>query len=221
MKYDITFSIYARELKAAALFASRDEARYLMNGVLVEIWSKDRILLIGTDGKTLAFVKSCFGGDVDGIPELATGECIRVIIPLKMIAEVRSSGSRSLTIGLSCDGVSVPQISIKEEFSDVTKTAKAVYGMFKNVRAPVPMPRESKGAPIFFDPRLMDKFTKAVEMLTIKGSGVIVSKSGPKEDDPIIVSTQAGGQLYGIIMPLRMTEEDRKLKACPPRPAWL
>ena len=221
MKYDITFSIYARELKAAALFASSDPARYVMNGVLVEIWSKDRILLIGTDGKTLAFVKSCFGGDVDGLPELATGECIRVIIPLKMVSEVRSTGTRRLLIELSCDGISVPQISIKEEISDVTKIAKAVDGTFPNVRTVVPTPREPEGALMFFDPRLMDKFTKAVEMLAAKRDGMIVSKNGPGEGYSIIVSIPSSGQFYGILMPMHIVEADGNKKSFQLRPEWL
>ena len=220
MKYNVTFSIYARELKAAALFASREAARYIMNGVLVEIWSKDRIILIGTDGKTLAFVKSGFGGDVDGLPDLATGECIRVIVPLKMVSEVRSSGSRILTIGLSCDGVSVPQISIKEEFSDVTKTAKAVYGMFPNVRSVIMQPQDSGVRSMLLAPRLLSRFAKAIEMLTGKNRGMIISPLGT-ELNATVITSELSEHFFGLIMPLRDESNRLNLSSCPNRPAWV
>lgn len=52
--------VLVSELQAMRLFASEDEARFVLNGVLVEIW-QDKTLLVATNGRTIAIHKTeCF-----------------------------------------------------------------------------------------------------------------------------------------------------------------
>jgi hypothetical protein len=220
MKYDISFTILARELKAAALFASTDECRYIMNGVCVEVWPDGRVLLIGTDGRTLAFVKATLRvADIEGLPELPSGECVKLIIPSKMIADVRGNGCRAIYMRFTCDGATVPDVSMREEFSDITKTAKAVDGTYPNVRAVVQQPQEKGVRSVFLAPKLLSKFAKAIDMLAGgKNDGMIISPSGTELDSAIITS-DSSSCFYGVLMPLRNNSID--LSICPPRPAWV
>lgn len=50
-------TVLVSELQAMRLFASEDESRYVLNGVLVEIWP-DKTLLVATDGRRLGVLNT-------------------------------------------------------------------------------------------------------------------------------------------------------------------
>ncbi len=50
---------------AARLFASTDESRYILNGVLVEVRGSDA-LLVATDGRTMAVICANFEEPAEG-----------------------------------------------------------------------------------------------------------------------------------------------------------
>lgn len=159
------FQIPFHALQAAALIASRDETRYILNGVLFERVAEDEALLVATDAKRLLAIKIRELG-----AENIAADC-QIIIPIRLIevflgleklksyqipvlVEVRPSafpgGARRITLSMA-GGMSVG--------------AAEVVGNFPNWRNPDIIPKEPLvPSEATFHPRLMADFLEVAEL---------------------------------------------------------
>ena len=68
------FNVLTNEIKAAMLFASTDESRYVLNGVLFQALAGKQPILISTDGRRLAVIET------DAEQPASDGESVEVVI---------------------------------------------------------------------------------------------------------------------------------------------
>lgn len=172
-------------LKAAALFASKDQYRYYLAGVYVH-QHDGQTRVVATDGKVL-FAAQC----VDAADVTGSG-----IIPLTLINQIKAPKSvEDCTITIVNDRVTI-------EYAGQSIQAPAIDGTFPNYGRVLPADYDTQ-TPAQYDPDNTILFKKAAKLL---GAGSIyIHQNG---QDPAIVRIgdekhDLAYNCFGIIMPLR------------------
>lgn len=190
-------------LKAVSLIASRDETRYVLNGVQVE-YTPEQALLVVTDGRRLCAVRIPF-------PEKKKDASCKFIIPLELINAVRVKGvNRNVTIRHNSQS---DRIKISHFYLSVS--LKAVQGNYPNWRQIVPNKTGiPKSAPSFRPGQLADfhKVTKAM----LPNSEPSVRLFQQEELGPFIIEN-GSKDFFGVIMPIRIPESQKEYTF----PTWL
>jgi len=123
-------SLLRNMLNLTSFAVSRDETRYILNGVLFVVKGKD-IKLVATDGRRLAMIKK----ELDSAAEFKKD----VIVPIKAIQE--------LTRNLSDEGtikVSFAENQISFQFGNTTLISRLIEGQFPNYEQVVPKEGKNK-----------------------------------------------------------------------------
>lgn len=126
----LTFNVDARHLRAALICASRDDVRYYLNGIALEV-HKNRVIVLATDGHRLYAGRSSdwdFSIKGDKIPTIAT-----FIVPRAMIEQVLDAGKNVGTIGVWTDG---EQVELTRGNSKIS--GKLIDGRFPDWRRIAP-----------------------------------------------------------------------------------
>lgn len=184
-------TINLRVLAAAAAFASKDEARYYLNGVLLEIEPRS-VTYIATDGATMIVYRR----DVDD-PEtpdnLLTGS---FIIP--------TQHCKSHKIDKNDDGLGKifgkSRLTIAYNFVDISFAS--IDGIYPDWRRVIPRGAASGVLAQFNFKRLVDftKFGQAID----HGSPFIAHNG---LEGPAMVWYPGASNCFGIIMPIKLTNE--------------
>jgi DNA polymerase-3 subunit beta len=119
------------EMVSQTIFAvSDDETRYFMNGVFFEK-SEDRVLMVATDGKRLAYIRKEFGTP---IPDFAG-----VIIPPKILALVKKLAS-----GEGMISIAITDKHVFMDFDNQKISSALIEGTFPNYQRVIPESQEHR-----------------------------------------------------------------------------
>ena len=172
-------------LKAAALFASKDQYRYYLGGVYVH-QHDGKTRAVATDGKVLFAAQCTDAADVTG-----SG-----IVPLTLINQIKAPrGVEDCTITIVNDRVTI-------EYAGQSIQAPAIDGTFPNYRAVLPAEYDTQ-TPAQYDPDNTILFKKAAKLL---GAGSIYIHQNGQDPAIVRIGDAAHDPTYncfGIIMPLR------------------
>lgn len=205
--------IELKKLKAANLFASKEETRYYLNGVLFEIENKQGHV-VATDGHRLIKIPLQERG------HKIKGDDQKVIIPRDMIDKIKPVRGVE-----KCDLLFSGSGAIEIEYDGTTYKGQAVDGTFPDYRRVIPDQEadaktkeaarkkmtkaqlEDECTDIFeigFNPKFLADFAKVNETLGFKGAGVRLKTTSPQS--PTII-TMGGGmvdQYLAVLMPMRV-----------------
>jgi len=203
MKY--SFELKLDWLRTMARFASREEARYILNGVLVEVGPARQIVLAVTNGRTLAAFSD--QGNLHFVPEW------QFVFPNELIGAIPVN-LRTLRMTLMidcCDHEEKGGEMIKVAFGDVTASMRPIEGSYPRWRCvlPDPIPTTFNAAFLSANMKMLGEyFSAAAELighdtLTITG------------DEAIYVRGQANsprsGEFIGTMLPTRTPGALKKL----------
>lgn len=206
-----TFIIDLRALKACAIAASNEEARYYLKGVCIE-HTPAGPTFVATDGARLIAARHDWRDDT-GAPEAFAP----FIVPLSLIKRIKvgARASNDATVTLATVGNNALQISIAHAGVTYTEGGiDATYPAWRNV-----VPRDdASGELAHYDFKLLATFADAAKVLHGRGDfRPIVAHNGP---NPAVVDLLASPgapiEAFGVIMPIRDMREEPLTRA----PAW-
>ena len=172
-------------LKAAALFASKDQHRYYLAGVYVH-QHDGRARAVATDGKVLFAAQCADSADVTG-----SG-----IIPLTLINQIKPPrGVEDCTITIVNDRATI-------EYAGQSIQAATIDGTFPPYGRVLPAEYDAQ-TPAQYDPANTILFKKAAKLLGADGVPYIYQNG---ENPAIVRITPPAHGMYscfGIVMPMR------------------
>lgn len=174
------------KLLAANVFASTEETRYYLNGVLYEV--KDgKARFVATDGHRMIIFDL---GD-------GYGEDLSFIIPSSLIKRIKADKyEENGEININGD-------TIKIDYNDTGYIEKAIDGPYPEYRrVMIPDDKEQIHTPeIRFNPSYLGDFAKVNKILGYKNVGIIISLYG--ESEPVKITTGRPDTYTAILMPMR------------------
>ena len=205
--------IELKKLKAANLFASKEETRYYLNGVLFEIENKQGHV-VATDGHRLIKIPLQERG------HKIKGDDQKVIIPREMIDKIK------LVRGVEmCDLLFSSTGAIEIEYDGTTYKCQAVDGTFPDYKRVIPdqdadaktkqaarkrmtkAQMEADAKDIFevgFNPKFLADFAKLNETLGYKGAGVRLKTTDSQSPAIITMGGGMADQYLAVLMPMRV-----------------
>lgn len=195
----LTSTINLRVLGAAVAFASKDEARYYLNGVCLEIDARG-VTYVATDGHRMIAYRDDME-DPDTPDNLLIG---KFIIPT---AHCKPHKLEKDDLGIA-KIFGAGRLTIAHDFCDVTFLP--IDGMYPDWRKTVPNTQVS-GSVGQFNLNLLAAFTKFAGLVDLPSP--FVAHNGVEA--PAIVWYPGRANVLGIIMPLKLTNEIAR-----PVPDW-
>lgn len=184
-------TINLRILGAAVAFASKDETRYYLNGVCLEIDARS-VTYIGTDGhRMIAYREE--KQDIGAPDNLLLGTFIIPTAHCKPHKLDKGDSGEAKIFGAG-------RLTIAHDFCDVTFLP--IDGVYPDWRKTVPQVPVS-GAPGQFNLDLLQAFKKFAVAADLPQP--FVAHNGPEA--PAIVWYPGREEAIGIIMPLKLTNE--------------
>lgn len=128
--YSVEQAVFRDMLRNTAYAASRDESRYVLNGVLMS-FKGGKLTVVATDGRRMALYEQ----EVE-FPKEAEGD---VVLPFKTVDElIKTLGDEGLL------KIHVVQNQICFEFGEVLIASKLVEGTYPNFRQVIPAQCEER-----------------------------------------------------------------------------
>lgn len=175
-------NINIRLLKAAAMFASKEETRYYLKGVAVQAGPRG-VYLVSTDShRLLAFRQSA-----DDTPP------VDIIIPADVIARIKLDRHVE-DATLTRDGDTQWRI----DYCGTAISFAPIDGTFPDWRRIVP--RKVDGCVAQFDPAYVGDFAKVAKALGLSNTRVVIGHNG---QGPALVSFGDDVDGFGVLMPMR------------------
>ena len=189
---EITIDI--NKLAAMKLFAAKKDVRYYLNGMLLEIGSRES-RLVATDGHVMAIIRLDF---------CRPGPTQQVIIPIEALKGIKR-GRGDATITLSDSGSNVVDLRIESPtWQWACQSVDAAYPDWRKV-----LPEKVSGEVAQFNADYLAAFQDAAVMLS--GGLITVGHNGT---GGALISIN-NDDFVGIIMPIR-----QKFEALTGSPAW-
>lgn len=188
-------------IKALLICASKQDIRYYLKGVLVDVRATDNVVLVATDGhRMLAYPVAA-----DAIEAPAFGQ---YIIPREALEAVKpcKAGRHVLPITIEIDTAKGLENKITGATSVVTPLIDGKFPDWRRV-----LPKTVSGEPTQYNPEYVSGFGDICKLLGGK-YGPYINHNGSSAA-PV---TNLGPAL-GVIMPLRLDDDDVKFSALP---AW-
>lgn len=202
----MTFDIDIRALKAAAIAAGTEQARYYLNGVCIQ-YTPTGPIFVATDGHRLIAARHDWQGDAPTPFE-------PVIVPLELLKRIKivRKASDVATITLTGDGV---DRKVAIDYAGGTVAANAIDGVFPDWRRVIPQ-SEPNGVACQFQAQYLDAFRDAMAILS-GGKSDAQPNIAHNGDNPATVDLGDAGavQAFGVLMPYRI-KRDVLTRA----PAW-
>jgi len=193
-----TRTINLKALKAVACAASDEGTRYYLKGVFVE-FQAEAVTYTATDGHRLLAAQTAF---VEGHSVSASA-----IVPLSLIDRIklgkRDTGAALMRIEDKEQGTVVVTI----EYLGASYSEAAIHATYPDVRCVVPA--SVSGEVASFNSLYLASFEKARAIATGDklGPHIVVSHNGgsPALVNMSIFKDQHGFEIFGVIMPMRMS----------------
>ncbi len=195
-------TVSRQELAAALLFASIDETRYVINGVLIEVRAGKQPLIVATDGRRLVSIESVAAQDEP--------DCIEdhsfVLSPgfIKPIcALVRTLGSKELpwlTLDVTPGSKKVGVAHVGGFFTLECRELALIDSPYPNWRGSVPA-KSKKREPVThigINASFVGDFSKAAKILGSNTPVIQMSLVGKEASVEIVLSGVTN--FYGLVM---------------------
>jgi len=185
--------ISRNKLKAAAIFAARDDIRFYLNGVLIES-TPMQTRIVATDGHALFVAKDDAKGDNAGT---FTGIVPNAIVKQILAWKAPYKGAADLPVVIT-----TAETEHRAEWCGNTAVFKCLEGKFPEYAKVVPS--IVSGEASHFDPDLLIKCKKAAQALGINKFGYFAFKQGGNGSAIAVFSVEA----FAVVLPLRGGEAD-------------
>ncbi|WP_043588468.1 hypothetical protein [Geminisphaera colitermitum] len=229
----ISFTIPFLKLAAAALFASHDECRYILNVVRVERQDAKKILLVATDGKRIAIIRHQVS---DNLPEF---ESFSIPLPLIDRADITIKARAYETLAYELEDDEIPSYAAANPDAVLTFDGKTVsmtmpngitflatsgkelkqFPFWKSTLADLDKGQTNKSV-ISVSGFLMRDFCRAAAMLSPNvGAHLLITGYGKHGNGKPIVNAiriPNNEDFFGLLMPIKCEEHDSATK-----PDWL
>jgi len=194
-----SFKIRYGELIALGILASKDESRYVIQGIFCEI-TKEQVILVATDGKRMGILKS------EATEIRLDTEKVEFSFPPKLHDGTGWKHEINQDVNVKYeDGIIIVEECItKASFS---LTAVDGYPDFRQVPPNEELVPWTSGA---VDCRFIADLATILEGLNVVKSGAIrvfTPKAAPDEHRPLLIKSEAWRLVY-VVMPMRSTEKD-------------
>lgn len=199
------FTVRVGEVRAAMLFASTDETRFVLNGVKIEVHPGKQPLLIATDGRRLAAIETVadqgtFGeSDVDFEIILST----QFLKPLTAFAKSQSS---EMAFEFHPSDRIIANFVGGKCFVDCEQGA-VIQGTYPNWRQCVPTGRKQMVPHIGVNAEFIGDFAKAAKFMDVETPIISVNLIG--KTDAMDIRIEARPNFYGVLMPAKV-DDDRE-----------
>lgn len=188
-------------LRAALVLAAKQNIRYYLNGVLVEL-HPERAYIVGCDGHRLGVFRDVDGDRNDELAAMP-GQCVEFIIPRDMLEKLKAARRSSLPVVLCTYDTETRDVSIAAD--GATMTAQAVEGKFPDWRRVLPAAAtkpEHVGRAGQFNLDYLASFAKVADYL-----GAAHPETAPviwhQGQDAAAISIPGYPDFRGVIMGLR------------------
>ena len=209
-----SFILSINELKAALLFASRDESRWVLNGVHVKLARDKRPVLCATDGRRAVVIESDCGQEdpkwPDGVKRceltLQRKWLERVINYASACASGTKSPANRLLKFTYTHGEDVRKTSLTVETLDMGIISPPYRsciceGHFPKLRHVIPKTKPADNPAMAFRGTYLNDYLKAAALLGQKTPNMIAGQT----DSLGVIQFHFEGvkNLYGLLMPVR------------------
>lgn len=206
----ITAILPLNELRAAAIFASTDSTRYILNCVYVQIDKHGQVTLAATDGRRACIIKS---------DALVTnpGEVAAFILPLRLIkraSPIRGTGNVELSADVISEvqigGTQTARIRYRITISDGETgiSGKSIDGAYPKYAQVLPGKIAAGNTRIAIAPKFLADLSAASKLLkpaSAKHYPAIVF-GGESETKAITALIDGVSKFYAIVMPVHIDE---------------
>lgn len=178
-------------LKAAALIAARNDIRYYLNGVLVEVFEHEA-RLVATDGHRMAILRKL---NEDSSP-------IRFIVPVSVFSHLRPSRAyRYAEASFSYDPAK-PNARITMEYLDIGIQFTPIDGKYPDYAQTMNKAATPSGERATINVTYLHDFKRVVDMAF--GSDRLYTPSvWHNGEGPAAVTYKGHEDFFGIVMPMR------------------
>ena len=188
-----TIHILRNKLKAAAIFAAKDDIRFYLNGVLIES-TPLQTRLCATDGHALFCAKDdAKGENVDSFVGIVPNDTVKQILAWK----APYKGAADLPVVIT-----TAETEHRAAWGGNTAVFKPLDGKFPDYARVVP--EKVSGDASYINPDLLIKCKKAVEALGTNKLGMFALKQGGDGSAIAVFSVEA----FAVVMPMRGDKAD-------------
>ena len=185
--------ISRNKLKAAAIFAAKDDIRYYLNGILIES-TPMQTRVCATDGHALFCAKDDAKGDnVDSFVGIVPNDTVKQILAWK----APYKGAADLPVVIT-----TAETEQRAEWCGNTAVIKCLEGKFPEYARVVP--EKVSGDASHIDPELLMRCKKAAEVLGTSKLGHFAFKQGGDGSAIAVFSVEA----FAVVMPMRGDKAD-------------
>jgi len=195
-----TILINPDSLQAIALAASKEQSRYYLNGVNVELYKDGSYGLIATDGHRLHTLQTKANEALDSSYILSNDDIKKAVSLAKMARKEIGRGLQQL-INIQIDAAfNIKIVCAGKEFGAFTATP--VDGTFPDWRRVIPSSTEGGSPVMAFDADYMADFGEACRLLNgTKTSCIEMTSTG--KNNPMIIKVAGCPDFLGVLMPMR------------------
>lgn len=195
-----------KKIQCAALFASRDSTRYILNSVCVERVSGNEVRYVGCDGRRLAVILDvATAADGNEVPEFEP-----FLIPVTLIKTARGLARKKL-LSLIYD-TTTRRVEVADAAGYMGYSYKAPEGNYPRWQAVLPTDAPTQGKAVGLSGRLLEDFSTAARMLTPEKDTLVITPYGsadeeyPNQPRLFMIGMSQYRGFCGIIMPVRMDD---------------
>jgi hypothetical protein len=197
-----TFTVRTDELKAAMLFASNDEARFIINSVHIEVSpSKPQPIMVATDGRRLSVIETVATQDESNPCEapFALTLGVHFLKPLCAFAK-----AQALEIAFDYHPAERIIARLGKCVVDCEEGA-VISGTYPDWRKVLPVGEKKRVPHIGVNAEYVGDYAKAAKLLGVDAPIISVNLIGTS--DAMEVRIEARPSFYGVLMPAKV--EDR------------
>ena len=198
-------TIPVSHLLAVAAQAAKDDVRFYLNGVLIEV-EDGGVMCVATNGHILGAIR---GGEANAAGDHKHVDDTQLIVPIEIIRRLKPS-KKFANSAVIITNEAADLWTLTSMFADPIHF-KMIDGKFPDWRCVIPVRVSNECGQ--YDPELLALFSKSDTALNPARifAGVALAQNGT---GPAIVSIAHAPHYFGIIMPMRI--EGRVTE----RPAW-
>jgi hypothetical protein len=196
-----TFTVRTDELKAAMLFASTDETRFVINGVHIEVKPNKPPIMVATDGRRLSVIETvAVQGEENPceVPfELTLG--VHFLKPLCAFAK-----AQALEIAFDYHPTERIIARLGKCVVDCEEGA-VIDGTYPDWRKVLPVGEKKRVPHISVNAEYVGDYAKAAKFLGVDAPIISVNLTGTS--DAMEVRIEARPSFYGVLMPAKVEDK--------------
>lgn len=215
----MTVVVKANELEAVSLFSSKDESRYVLNGVYVQSRPGKAPLLVATDGRRLGLVASVAEQPNEQvefsavISSRAVARAIRLAKEEMVKSGKKRPDSHDVEFTVVPQPVGIPSLNMTVWDTTVTMLKGLVDGSFPKWEHVIPCQGAEKREWVCVNPRYLEVYRKVSTLLVGNKAEAIrlvffQVKPAGSECGPIGIWISGADNFYSVMMPVRSYTEE-------------